>query len=198
MGLDLGTKTIGLAISDPGRRVASPLVTIERTKFARRRESPARPRRQERSRRLRSRPPPQHGRLRGPACPVDPRLCAEPRRADRACRSSSGTSGCRPPPSPARSLKPTPAASAAARSSTRWPPPTSSKALSTASPGCLSRGPRFQHAARDPRAYPQTSSPWRKPGSTALPCRLDMTPGQLLGCAVDTGWSFPRPDRGPV
>ena len=33
MGLDLGTKTIGLAISDAGRRVASPLVTIERTKF---------------------------------------------------------------------------------------------------------------------------------------------------------------------
>jgi len=33
MGLDLGTKTIGLAISDAGRRVASPLVTLERTKF---------------------------------------------------------------------------------------------------------------------------------------------------------------------
>ena len=36
MGLDLGSKTIGLAISDAGRRVASPLLTIERTKFARR------------------------------------------------------------------------------------------------------------------------------------------------------------------
>jgi putative holliday junction resolvase len=33
MGLDLGTKTIGLAISDPGRRIASPLLTIGRTKF---------------------------------------------------------------------------------------------------------------------------------------------------------------------
>jgi len=33
IGLDLGTKTIGLAISDPGRRIASPLVTIRRTKF---------------------------------------------------------------------------------------------------------------------------------------------------------------------
>ena len=33
MGLDLGSKTIGLAISDAGRRVASPLLTIERTKF---------------------------------------------------------------------------------------------------------------------------------------------------------------------
>ncbi len=33
MGLDLGTKTIGLAISDPGRRIASALTTIVRTKF---------------------------------------------------------------------------------------------------------------------------------------------------------------------
>jgi len=33
IGLDLGTKTIGLAISDPGRRIASPLLTLRRTKF---------------------------------------------------------------------------------------------------------------------------------------------------------------------
>jgi putative pre-16S rRNA nuclease len=33
MGLDLGTKTIGLSISDGGRRIASPLRTITRTKF---------------------------------------------------------------------------------------------------------------------------------------------------------------------
>lgn len=33
MGLDLGSKTIGLAISDAGRRIASPLLTIRRTKF---------------------------------------------------------------------------------------------------------------------------------------------------------------------
>ena len=33
MGLDLGTKTIGLAISDVGRRIATPLRTIARTKF---------------------------------------------------------------------------------------------------------------------------------------------------------------------
>jgi putative Holliday junction resolvase len=33
MGLDLGTKTIGVAISDPGRSIASPLLTIARTKF---------------------------------------------------------------------------------------------------------------------------------------------------------------------
>lgn len=32
-GLDLGTKTIGIAVSDPARRVASPLETIARKKF---------------------------------------------------------------------------------------------------------------------------------------------------------------------
>jgi putative Holliday junction resolvase len=33
MGLDLGTKTIGLALSDVERRIASPLETIQRVKF---------------------------------------------------------------------------------------------------------------------------------------------------------------------
>jgi putative Holliday junction resolvase len=33
LGLDLGTKTIGIAVSDPARRIASPLTTIGRTKF---------------------------------------------------------------------------------------------------------------------------------------------------------------------
>lgn len=33
MGLDLGTKTIGLAISDDGQSIATPLQTIKRTKF---------------------------------------------------------------------------------------------------------------------------------------------------------------------
>lgn len=33
IGLDLGTKTIGLALSDLGRRIASPLETIRRRKF---------------------------------------------------------------------------------------------------------------------------------------------------------------------
>ncbi len=32
-GLDLGTKTIGLAVSDVERRLASPVTTIRRTKF---------------------------------------------------------------------------------------------------------------------------------------------------------------------
>ena len=35
IGLDLGTKTIGLALSDVERRIASPLHTIRRTKFTR-------------------------------------------------------------------------------------------------------------------------------------------------------------------
>jgi putative Holliday junction resolvase len=34
LGLDTGTRTIGIAISDPGRIVASPLDTIRRGKFA--------------------------------------------------------------------------------------------------------------------------------------------------------------------
>ena len=33
LGLDLGDKTIGLALSDPGLSVASPITTIRRTKF---------------------------------------------------------------------------------------------------------------------------------------------------------------------
>ena len=33
MGLDLGTKTIGIALSDTSRKVASPFDTIRRTKF---------------------------------------------------------------------------------------------------------------------------------------------------------------------
>ena len=35
LGLDPGSKTIGVAICDTGRRIASPLETIRRTKFAR-------------------------------------------------------------------------------------------------------------------------------------------------------------------
>lgn len=33
IGLDLGTKTIGLALSDTRRQIATPLFTIQRTKF---------------------------------------------------------------------------------------------------------------------------------------------------------------------
>jgi putative holliday junction resolvase len=34
LGLDLGTKTIGVAISDPDRKLAAPVVTIARARFA--------------------------------------------------------------------------------------------------------------------------------------------------------------------
>ena len=34
MGLDLGTKTIGIALSDVNRQLASPLETIRRTRFS--------------------------------------------------------------------------------------------------------------------------------------------------------------------
>ncbi|WP_316861641.1 Holliday junction resolvase RuvX [uncultured Cohaesibacter sp.] len=34
LGFDLGTKTIGLAISDTGKRIATPLETLHRTKFS--------------------------------------------------------------------------------------------------------------------------------------------------------------------
>jgi len=39
MGLDLGTKTIGLALSDVERRLSSPLDTIKREKFSKDAES---------------------------------------------------------------------------------------------------------------------------------------------------------------
>lgn len=35
LGIDLGTKTIGLALSDPGRMIASPMQTLKRGKFSR-------------------------------------------------------------------------------------------------------------------------------------------------------------------
>ena len=35
MGLDLGEKTIGIAVSDPGQTIATPVETIKRTKFSR-------------------------------------------------------------------------------------------------------------------------------------------------------------------
>ncbi len=34
LGLDLGTKTIGVAVSDPDRKLAAPVVTIARARFA--------------------------------------------------------------------------------------------------------------------------------------------------------------------
>ena len=34
LGLDLGEKTIGIAVSDPGQTIATPVETIKRTKFS--------------------------------------------------------------------------------------------------------------------------------------------------------------------
>jgi putative holliday junction resolvase len=34
LGLDLGTKTIGIAVSDPDRKLAAPVVTLTRTRFS--------------------------------------------------------------------------------------------------------------------------------------------------------------------
>jgi putative holliday junction resolvase len=56
LGLDLGTKTIGVAISDSMRYSATPLETIARTKFTAAGAAA------------------QHGRLEGAAGPIHPRL----------------------------------------------------------------------------------------------------------------------------
>ncbi|HCO90516.1 MAG TPA: Holliday junction resolvase RuvX [Alphaproteobacteria bacterium] len=42
LGIDLGTKTVGLALSDPGRMIASPMQTLKRGKFSRDAEEIAR------------------------------------------------------------------------------------------------------------------------------------------------------------
>ena len=101
IGLDLGTKTIGVAASDPDRRLADRRRNHRAQDLHRRRAAPARARRRAQGGRLRARPADQHGRQRRAARAVDPRLRAQPREADRACRSRSGTSGSRPPRSSA-------------------------------------------------------------------------------------------------
>ena len=81
MGLDLGTQTIGVAVSDTSRRVASPLETIRRTRFGADAAALLALAAERGDRRPRARPAAQHGRQRGPARPVDPRLRPQPRRA---------------------------------------------------------------------------------------------------------------------
>ena len=66
IGLDLGTKTIGVAASDPDRRLATGVTTIDAQGLHRRRAGAARARRRAQRRRLRARPADQHGRLEGP------------------------------------------------------------------------------------------------------------------------------------
>ena len=83
IGLDLGTKTIGVAASDPDRRLATGVETIARTTFHRRRRAPARARRRAQGGRLGARPADQHGRQRRPARAIDPRLRPQFREAHR-------------------------------------------------------------------------------------------------------------------
>ena len=74
VGLDLGTKTIGVAVSDPDRRLATGVETRPAQGLQGRRGAAARDRRRASSGRLRARPAHQHGRQRGPARAIDPRL----------------------------------------------------------------------------------------------------------------------------
>jgi putative Holliday junction resolvase len=93
-GLDFGTKTIGVAVSDALRSVATPLTTIKRRKFTQDaaelsgivRNGPCGPR---------PRPAAQHGRQRGAARAIHPRLRPEPRALPdfEGSPSPSGTSG---------------------------------------------------------------------------------------------------------
>ena len=78
MGIDLGTKTIGLALSDVERRIATPLETIKRVKFTPDVRADQGSGRALRGRRPRRRPAAQHGRHRGPPLAGDAGLRAQP------------------------------------------------------------------------------------------------------------------------
>ena len=115
MGLDLGTRTIGVAVSDTSRRIASPLETVRRTKFT---ADAARllalaegraiaglvlglPRNMDGSE--------------GPRAQSTRAFARNLAGADPAADRASGTSGSRPSPPSARSSRPTPRAAAAPR-----------------------------------------------------------------------------------
>ena len=102
IGVDLGTKTIGLALSDVERRVATPLGVVKRTPLRQGRRGAERA--HPRVRRLRAgrRPAAQHGRRRRPARPGDARLPAQFRPPRSDAGRPSGTSACRPRRSSAR------------------------------------------------------------------------------------------------
>ena len=76
MGLDLGEKTIGLALSDTLLTVATPFQTLKRGKFAADARGAGRADRGAWRRRTDRRPAAEHGRVRGTLGPVGPRLCA--------------------------------------------------------------------------------------------------------------------------
>ena len=72
IGLDLGTKTIGVAASDPDRRLATGVETIQRKAFKKDAARLARHRRRAQRGRLRAGAAHQHGRQRRPARAIDP------------------------------------------------------------------------------------------------------------------------------
>ena len=133
LGLDLGEKTIGLALSDTLLSVATPMQTLKRGKFA---ADAAQldiiisaqgvgglvvglPLNMDGSD--------------GPSRPVGPGLRPQLGGPGPPCPWFSRTSGFRPAPSPAPCWKPMPRAGAAAMWWTRWRPPTSCRVRST---GC--------------------------------------------------------------
>ena len=96
IGVDLGTKTIGLALSDVERRIASPLVTLKRTKFSADADALAAEIKQVRSLCVDRRHAPRARRLGHAARASGARFCAQFRRLASRSRSRSGTSASRP------------------------------------------------------------------------------------------------------
>jgi hypothetical protein len=129
LGLDPGEKNVGVAISDPGFTLASPLTTLKR------------------------------GQLKKLATELAAIVAAEGiggivvglalnmDGSDGPKAQAARQLAFRPPPSPAPSWRPTPAGRSEPRSSIAWPPPTSCRAPSTASrraaaPNLVARGVR--------------------------------------------------------
>ena len=79
MGLDLGTRTIGVAVSDTSRRIASPLETIRRRSSATDAAALMALAAARADRRAGAGAAAQHGRQRRPALPVDAGLRAQSR-----------------------------------------------------------------------------------------------------------------------
>ena len=96
IGLDLGTKTIGVATSDPDRRLATAVATIARKKFSTDAEQLLKLAAERQAVGFVLGLPAQHGRQRGAPGPINSRLRPQPRGVDTARRSRSGTSGSPP------------------------------------------------------------------------------------------------------
>ena len=101
IGLDLGTKTIGVAASDPDRRLAAGVETIARKTFSADAARLLALAAERKAVGLRARASGQHGRQRRTARAIDPRLRPQSCAKVPSCRSRSGTSGSRPPRSSA-------------------------------------------------------------------------------------------------